>query len=246
MRPGGRALAVAAAFALAVAACGRGSKSSHHEQPPRRSTTTTASKHHATSTTAASTTTTTVAAPSRGGGSGGPTTTVPQTLLQALIADSRNADIKVVYDTPTGRITLIRRHGDSVYADQSGVDFTLGTANYECTGTGDGETCTRVSGDATLSDIDAYAGLVADALSVKSYTVDEFTSSILGRTAECVSIIGRAAARAGRSVSACVDDESGVLLRFGTLGAPDPGLKLWAVSVGAPTDADFQLPVPPT
>jgi hypothetical protein len=133
-----------------------------------------------------------------------------------------------------------------VYADGSGVRFTLGSLSYDCTGTGDGATCTAIKGDATQSDVDVYTALVADALQAPSFHVLQSTISILGRTAECVTIDGRQTAHAGTFVNACIDDDTGVLLRFSTLGPPDPGAKLYAVSIGTPTDADFQLPVPPT
>ena len=248
MRSGGRALAAAAAFALAVAACG-GGKSSAHRGSSRSTKSTadhpTARRPQATTTAAPGATGSTGGSSQRGSG---PTTTTvePHTLLQALIADSRSADVKVIYDTPNGRVTLIRRNGDSVYADSAGVRFTLGNRNYDCIGSGDGETCTRVNGNATLSDVDAYTGLVSDALSAPSYTVGQTTSSVLGRTAECVSIVGRQTAHAGSSVQACLDDDTGMLLRFSTFGPPNPGTKLWAVAIGTPTDADFRLPVPPT
>jgi hypothetical protein len=232
------------ACALLLAACGGGKSASHHKthstrpspSVPTRSTTTVKG---ATTTTTTSTAHTT--APPR-------TTTTEGSngFLQNLLEDGRNANVKVVYDTPTGRVTVIRRDGDSVYADGTGVRFTLGSHSYDCSGSGDGATCSPVNGDATQSDIDAYTGLVADALSAPSSSVNRTTSSILGRTAECIDIIGRQTARAGRSVQACIDDDTGVLLRFSTLGAPDPGEKLYAVSVAAPSDADFQLPVPPT
>ncbi len=230
----GRALVVTAACAVAVAACssGRSSANSHSTRATSSST--------VPPTTGARSSTTTRPSPTTA------TTTKPQTLLQALLADGRNADIKIVYDTPSGRATLIRRNGDSVYADGAGVRFTLGTHSYDCTGSGDGASCTPIQGNATLSDVDVYTALVADALAAPSYLVHQTTGSILGRTAECVSILGRQTAHAGQSVSACIDDETGALLRFSTLGAPSPGPKLYAVSVSAPTDADFQLPVPAT
>ena len=242
--PRGRALARTVGCTLAVlaaSACSGGSKSS--SSPHRNSTTTRATS---TSSTVPSASTTT-RKPRRPPKVATTTTTTPaQTLLQALLADGRSADIKVVYDTPSGRATLIRRNGDSVYADGSGVRFTLGSVSYDCTGTGDGAACTSIKGDATQSDVDVYTALVADALAAPSFHVLESTISILGRTAECVTIDGRQTARAGTFVNACVDDDTGVLLRFSTLGPPDPGAKLYAVSIGTPTDADFQLPVPPT
>ncbi|HEY3834508.1 MAG TPA: hypothetical protein VGO03_19600 [Acidimicrobiia bacterium] len=248
MGPRGRAFALTAGCVLAVlsgAACSGGSKSStttHHN-----STTTRATSTSSTSTPAVTTSTTRAPRTKPKPKPATTTTTTPaQTLLQALLADGRNADIKIVYDTPSGQATLIRRNGDSVYADGSGVRFTLGRVSYDCTGTGDGATCASIKGDATQSDVDVYTALVADALAEPSFHVTESTMSILGRTAECVLIDGRQTARAGTFVDACVDDETGVLLRFSTLGPPDPGPKLYAVSLGTPTDADFQLPVPPS
>ncbi|HEY1739031.1 MAG TPA: hypothetical protein VGI86_09990 [Acidimicrobiia bacterium] len=227
---------------LAGTACSGGSKSTTSTH--RNSSTTRATSTSSTSTVA---TTSTTRAPRTPPKVATTTTTTPaQTLLQALLASGTHADIKIVYDTPSGQATLIRRNGDSVYADGTGVRFTLGNVSYDCTGTGDGATCTSIKGDATQSDVDVYTALVADALSAPSFHVTESTKSILGRTAECVLIDGRQTARAGTFVNACIDDETGVLLRFSALGPPDPGPKLYAVSLGTPTDADFQLPVAPS
>ena len=85
-------------------------------------------------------------------------------------------------DPPQRRQRVRRRFGRALHARQH---------SYDCTGTGDGATCTPIAGDATQSDIDAYTGLVADALGHTDVARRPHDVSILGRTAECVSIVGR-------------------------------------------------------
>src|SRR4051794_29223898 len=88
--------------------------------------------------TVTSTTTTTT----RVGAHGPPTLPPPRTstteghnaFLENLLADGKNANLKVVYDTPSGRATLIRRNGDQVYADGNGVRFRIHGSSYQCTG----------------------------------------------------------------------------------------------------------------
>lgn len=224
-----------AACTLCLGACG-GGKSASHTRAPSTTATTAEPDDLSTSTTnspppTAPLTTTTVES--------------PNALLQALLGQGQRANVKVVYDTTTGRATFIRRGADTVFADGSGIDFNLAGVSYQCTGSGDGETCTRVSSNDTRSDIDVYTALVADALA-SSVRLTDTTTSIVGRTADCVEITGTLTAGAGQTVDACIDDLTGVLLRVTTTGPPDAGTKLVAVSLAAPAAADFQLPAPPT
>jgi hypothetical protein len=237
-RRGGSVLVGVIMGALLVAACG----SDTETKARPRVTSTTRAKAATTTTSTKPARTTTTPRPTLP-----PTTTVEgrNSFIQSLLDDGKNATVKVIYDTPSGRVTLIRRDGNQVIADGSGVRFRINGSSYECTGSGTGAACVPIEGDATQSDADAYAGLVANALE-DATLVSLSTSTLVGRTAECVTIVGPRAARAGRSVEACIDDQTGVLLRFETFGPPMPGSKLEAVAVGTPVDADFRIPVPPT
>ena len=216
-------LAVTTAAALAIAACG-GSSSSKGDGGGSTSTTSASS------------------------GSGG-------AAFSDLAEQAKDANVKATYTSGSSddEFTIAQYEGDSYLAFGNDAFYSVGGKSYTCEGSGSEAQCFELPGNADLSQsivqsfFGAYAGIfdgLQDSSSAfGSVRTTTKSTRIAGRDAQCATVSASALGQSG-SVSVCLDEETGFLLRAGTSGGGD-GRIIEATAFDDSTAADVAQPAEP-
>ena len=194
---------------------------------------------------------------SPGGGSSG------SNEFSGLAAKAKTANFKVTYTTSDGKSETIAQDGQgkTAFITDGNVTIGTGTTTISCDGTTASATCTDLgsSGAGILTGyLSVFTGLYAGiaALPESVFSGHTSTANIAGRDAKCATYSAGDAAGLGgaigsalagkASVTACVDSDTGVLLKYG--GTDTTGKEtdvLLATAAGESSPSDFVPPSTP-
>jgi len=181
-----------------------------------------------------------------------------------LIAKEKSADIKITYTDSNGKSTTIEQDGKgkSLWMSDSGLTISDGTSTIQCDGETSTARCTDVGTEggtesAGLTTVfnTIYAGL--SSLKLSDYGGNTSTQTIAGRDADCItfrasdfagvlsSIAKNSDTSPNASETACVDHDTGFLLKLEGSDGEQTTQQLVATAASKSSPADFAPPSTP-
>ena len=174
--------------------------------------------------------------------------------IDALLKEYQKAKIKITYKKPDGSEMTIAQDGKGkvAYIEGDSATYVSDGKTVTCSGRGTDQTCTEVDSSlGSLYTTGVFGMWGAVFQGVKSLPGVKVSSErIAGRDAKCITWDPSAITRAlggdsssGEKGTMCVDEKSGFVLKIDDSSSSSSNLE--AVSVGDPSDRDFEPPVTP-